>query len=100
MQYENIIKELEAMRTHLHMGYEVHTDEMKRFIEDITYELRDWKQEVDDEMMDLRDEASSYEGLFGDCDQQINELRDELDWLKSLSVYQLSEWKQGHISYD
>ena len=100
MQIDNIIKEIRRIQDLYHMGNTLEPHEMEKWLIDLSYELLDYDQEVEDEMMYLRDEARDYEALYADRDQVLDEYIDMIDWLKGLSVYQLSEWKQGHISYD
>lgn len=96
MQYENLQKELYRMRFEMHM--ENHP--LEPWLDRMIGELEDYKQEVDDYEMYLRDEARDSDSLLEDCEEQVRRYEDMIDWLKGLSVYQLSEWKQGKLDYD
>ena len=100
MQIDNIIKEIRRIQDLYHMGDTLEPHEMEKWLIDLSYDLLDYKDEVEEEDMYLRDERNEYMWLVDDLQERNDSLVDQIEWLKGLSVYQLSEWKQGHISYD
>ena len=100
MQIDNIIKEIRRIQDFYHMSDTMAPHEMEKWLIDLSYDLLEYKQEVEEEDMIIRDERNDYMWLADDLQERVNSLEDQLDWLKGLSVYQLSEWKMGNISYD
>jgi len=100
MQIDNIIKEIRRIQDLYHMGDTLEPHEMEKWLIDLSYELLDYKQEVEEEDMSIRDERNHYAWELESAESYAKQLEDQIEWLKDLSVYQLSEWKQGHISYD
>lgn len=100
MQIDNIIKDIYAMANRMHMNERVDCYDMEKWLEDLVYELKDYKEEVYDEMMYLRDEARDYEGLYEDEQLRADDLERQIEWIKSMSAYGFSDWKQGKTSWD
>ena len=100
MQIDNIIKEIRRIQDFYHMSDTMAPHEMERWLIDLSYDLLEYKQEVEDEMMYLRDEARDYEAFCEDEKLRADDLERQIEWIKSMSAYGFSDWKQGKTSWD
>lgn len=100
MQIDNIIKEIRRIQDLYHMGNTLKTYDMEVWLIDLSYDLLEYKRSVEGYEDDLLDEIRLYSGLYDDRGEQIDYLETKLEWVKSLSAYGFSDWKQGRTQYD
>ena len=100
MQIDNIIKEIRRIQDFYHMNDTMAPHEMERWLIDLSYDLLEYKQDVEDNEMTLQDEVRLYESLYEDEQLRADDLERQIEWIKSMSAYGFSDWKMGKTKWD